>query len=168
MGKNLFALSMLLLTPLSAKGATSLAEDWKGEADAAEFTASIMSGFGLIGTTGGLALMPALAKKIAHRGFLDDINDQAYFEIEVGPMFTSGSSALMYGAHLRWDFRRNEVWTFYALGGLGGFNTGSKLGDQFGIHPRFGVGTFWSLSKHVTLRGEVSHELILAGVSVGF
>jgi len=62
----------------------------------------------------------------------------------------------------------NEEWTFYALGGLSGYSLPSFLGGHFTIHPRFGGGAIYQLKIPMSIRMEISHEFMGAGVSVNF
>ena len=86
-----------------------------------------MAGLGVAGNSLGFGLNFAAAFKILHQGFIDDVNDQVFIELIGGPLFVSGTVAGFYGAHLRWEFHKNDMWTFYALGGLGG-NYGGLAG----------------------------------------
>jgi hypothetical protein len=140
------------------------AEDFKGSNPAHEFTLGLTGGLGVVDSTAGFALIGSAAKKIIQHGFVPDINNQVFIELELGPMFASGTTAMVYSAHLRWDFPKDEKWTFFALGGFGGNITDSKLGDHWELFPRFGVGAFWSLKTGLALRGVISHELMVVGV----
>jgi hypothetical protein len=143
-------------------------EDWKGEADPAEFNAGVLTGLGVVNSQAGFALMATGAKRILKQGFVPDINNSVWIETELGPVFVSGGTAFAYSAHLRWDFVKDQNWTLYAVGGLGGLVTGSDLGDHFELFPRFGVGAMAKLTDLISLRGEVSHELTAVGVSFAF
>ncbi|MBC7692063.1 MAG: hypothetical protein H7222_09855 [Methylotenera sp.] len=143
-------------------------DDFKGAPANAEVTASAMGGFGLIDTSGGFTVIGAIAKKIVNHGFINDINDQVFLEVEAGPLFTTGTTAWLYSVHGRWDFKQDDQWTFFAMGGLGANSVSSnRVGDRFSVYPRLGVGAFWTLPAGLTLRGEISHEVIIAGVSIG-
>ena len=144
------------------------ADDYKGTPSTTEMTASFMGGFGLVDTSGGFALTGALAKKILDRGFVSDLNDPIFIEVEFGPMFTSGITAWMYSAHLRWDFVKDPAWTFFAIGGMGANTISVNSNTRFALYPRFGVGAFYTLPVGLILRAEVSHEQVVAGVSVAF
>lgn len=138
-------------------------EDWKGNPDLSEFTFSLMTGAGIIDSSVGLAVAGAASKKIVRQGFVPDINNTVFIEALLGPVFVAGSAQFSYSTHLRWDFIRDEEWTFYALGGLGGYFTGQSMGNQSLLYPRFGSGVFWNISEYVTLRGELSHEFMVLG-----
>lgn len=144
------------------------AEDFKGEPPATEVTFGALGGLGIINSRAGFSLLGTAAKKIVNKGFAPDINNQVFIEVQAGPMFLSGGPAFVYSAHLRWDFPKDEQWTLYALGGLGGYATGADLGSQWLLFPRFGVGAMMYLNDNLSLRAEVSHELIATGVSFAF
>src|SRR5690349_16359031 len=99
-------------------------EPWKGKPYDFKFNLSVMAGAGIIGSQVGFGLNGLVAFKIDHDGFLDDINDQVFLELSGGPVFMQGSTLGAWSAHLRWDFHKNETWSFYAIGGFGG-NFGS-------------------------------------------
>jgi hypothetical protein len=138
-------------------------EDFKGLSSTAEMTFGAMGGVALIGNRAGFAVLGNVAKKIVNRGFVPDINDQVYAELEAGPAFFSGPNAFLYSAHLRWDFEKDRALTPYAFGGLSGYAVNGP-GD-LPIFPRFGAGVFWTPNPVFTVRFELSHELIGAGVS---
>jgi hypothetical protein len=138
-------------------------EDWKGKPETSEWSLTALTGLGIVNATPGFAIMGAAAKKIVDQGFVPDINNSVWIETELGPVIAKGSAAFQFSGHLRWDFVRNEDWTFYALGGFGGSSTGEKLGDKFEFYPRFGAGAIWKLFADFSVRGEVSHELIVVG-----
>jgi len=143
-------------------------EDWKWPAAEHEWTAAVIPGVGMINNSGGFALQGAFAKKWVHQGFAPEINNQVFVEVQAGPYTTGGGSALMFSTHLRWDLTLNGDWTFYALGGLGGNVTSERLGDQFQVLPRFGVGGVLDIERQtgvpIGIRGELSRELIGIGV----
>src|SRR5262249_22297313 len=143
---------------IAVTGFSSRAEDWKGKPTPANFGFGALAGLGVIDSTGGFALMGTAARKLFQPGFVPDLNDTVWIEAEVGPMFTSGATAFMYSAHLRWDFEKDPIWTFYALGGLSGSITPASLGSHFELFPRFGAGALWTVSPLFQLRGELSHE----------
>lgn len=151
-----------------AKPAVSLEpepEAWKGKPYATLFQFSFMSGVGLLGSSVGLPLNGAVAVKIAHQGFVDDINDQAYLELMGGPLFVSNTLVGTYSLHLRWDFHKNDYWTFYSLGGLAAEFGGPLVGNYRSFHPRFGIGAMWNLFEFLSFRGEISHEFTGVGIS---
>ncbi len=162
----LIALSLILtFSTTSAFSQVTPEEEFKGKPSSADLNFGALAGMGILDSSAGFNLVGAIAKKIVNRGFISDLNDQVFVEIELGPLFVSGSTAWFYSTHVRWDFKRDSEWTFYALGGLAGHVTSQALGDRWTALPRFGVGTFWKVAPMVTLRGELSHELIGVGVS---
>lgn len=140
-------------------------QEFKGKPSPAEMTVGAMAGMGILDSTAGFQVVGSIAKKIVNRGFVPDVNNQVFIELHFGPLFVASSTAWFYSTHLRWDFKRDSEWTFYGLGGLAGHVTSNALGDRWTALPRFGIGTFWKIAPLVTLRGELSHELIAAGIS---
>lgn len=143
------------------------AEDFKNPSNSPDLTVAALGGLGVIDSTAGFALVGAVGKKILPEGFVSGITNPVFIEAELGPMFAKGATSLLYSGHLRWDFEKDQAWTFFAIGGLGGNITGEKLGNHFQLFPRFGVGAMATLTNNVVVRGEISHEMILAGVSFG-
>jgi hypothetical protein len=162
------ALSLALLSaPLPALAAPALGtvEDWKGKVDPSDLSLGALAGMGILDSSAGFALLGTLSKKIDYDGWVPDIANSVSLEAEAGPLWVSGATAFQYSLHLRADFQRDADWTFYALGGLGGNVTPRVLGDRFILFPRFGIGAFYNVAgTSIAIRGEVSHELIAAGV----
>ncbi len=159
--------SQLTFAAPPAKPAVNLepeAEQWKGKPYDSMFQFSFMPGIALLGSTVGLGLNAAVAVKVSQHGFIDDINDQAHFEIMAGPIFVSSTVASAYSVHLRWDFHKNDYWSFYLLGGLGGEVGGLLTGNYRAFHPRFGVGALWNLFEFLSFRAELSHEFTGIGI----
>lgn len=156
-------LATLLASPSHAQTETT-GEDFKGAPPTIEVDFGALAGLAWFGGEGGFAMIGTIAKKIVNRGFAPDINNQVFIEAQAGPVLMSGANPFFFSTHLRWDFIRNDVWTPYALGGISGFFGGGRSPD-WPVKPRFGAGTFWNLSPAVTLRGEVSAELLVAGLS---
>jgi hypothetical protein len=138
--------------------------DFKGKDDTSEFGVGALAGMGILDNHAGFALLPTLAKKIVNRGFVPDITNNVWIEVEAGPLFVSGGTAFTYSAHLRWNFDKDAQWTLYALGGLGGDVTGASLGDRFELYPRFALGAILRVAPNISLRGEISHEFIGLGI----
>lgn len=153
---------------LLAAGPLYSAEPWKGRPDSNTTTVGLTGGLGIIDPKVGFALQPSAGFRVLEQGFVPDVNNQVFFEVAAGPVFLSGGSAFSYSLHLRWDFKKDLDWTFFAIGGLGGHATGSALGDRFILHPRFGLGAFRWIDDHFAIRMEASHELISGGISYGF
>lgn len=143
-------------------------EDWKGSPEGNRFEVGALTGMGVIDSKAGWAVLATGAVNILEKGFIPDINDTAFIEVQAGPLFRfSGSTPFQYSTHLRWDFRRNRTWSFYALAGLGGHVAGDGLGGtRFLIFPRVGVGAMMDIGQVFNVRAELSHELIALGVSL--
>jgi hypothetical protein len=151
-------------TASSIEPGTESSADFKGNSEPSEFSIGAMPGAGILDNHVGFAILGTASKKIVHRGFVPDINDSVSIEVEMGPLFVSGSAAFQYSGHLRWDFEKDTWWTLYALGGLGGDITGASLGDRFELYPRFAMGAMWKIGQNFALRGELSHEFIGIGI----
>lgn len=166
--KKLITLLAALTSLSFASASAHAAEAWKGVPSDKEFSAGAMAGLGVIDATAGFSLLGTVAKKIVKQGFVPDLNDSVWVEFEGGPFFAKGSVAFAYSAHLRWDFVKDDDWTFYAVGGLGGNVTGKDLGDRWELFPRFGVGTMARLNQEIAIRAELSHEFVVVGANFFF
>jgi len=144
--------------------AAGKAEDWKGPADATRFNLGVIQGVGIIDTIGGYAFVGTASAKILDRGFAPDLNNSVHAEIQIGPFFASGVSAWIFGSHLRWDFVKDDHWTFYALGGVGGNNLTIANVSRTALYPRFGAGAIYGIHEKFSVRAELSHELTAVGV----
>ena len=153
-------------TPSYAASATD--SDWKNPGLPPLYNFGALTGLGIIDSYGGIAILGTASLTIIDRGFIADISNSVATEIEAGPMITSGTAAFWYSLHIRWDFQKDDNWTLYALGGLGGAGTPSAMGGHFEIWPRFGAGAMYKLTSSLLLRGEVSHEFTGIGISVPF
>jgi hypothetical protein len=140
--------------------------DWKTPGLPPLYNFGVMSGLGVIDSYGGVAILGTASLTVLDRGFVPDISNSVATEIEAGPMITSGHGAFWYSLHMRWDFQKDNDWTFYALAGLAGNGTPSSLGGHFEIWPRFGAGAIYKLTSFVSVRGEISHEFTGIGISV--
>jgi hypothetical protein len=140
--------------------------DWKTPGLPPLYNFGAMSGLGVIDSYGGVAFLGTASLTVLDRGFVPDISNSVATEIEAGPMITSGHGAFWYSLHMRWDFQKDNDWTFYALAGLAGNGTPSSLGGHFEIWPRFGAGAIYKLTSFVSVRGEISHEFTGIGISV--
>jgi hypothetical protein len=162
-----FFVSVIVLTSLATSSLLyAEEEEWKGPDRGSEFNFGALAGLGLLDGSAGFALLGTVAQRIAKRGFVSEINDEVYIEAQLGPLFMSQGTALMYGAHLRWDFHKNKTLSLYALGGFGGMVLGSSLGSRVEFYPRVGLGAIFHVSELVSIRTEFSHELIGAGVVI--
>src|SRR5207244_3632515 len=65
-------------------------EDWKGTPETNRFEVGVLSGLGVVDSSAGFALLPTAAAKILDHGFIGDINNTAFIETEMGPLFLSG------------------------------------------------------------------------------
>jgi len=140
--------------------------DWKTPGLPPLYNFGAMSGLGVIDSYGGVTFLGTASLTVLDRGFIPDISNSVATEIEAGPMITSGHGAFWYSLHMRWDFQKDNDWTFYALAGLAGNGTPSSLGGHFEIWPRFGAGAIYKLTSFVSIRGEISHEFTGIGISV--
>ncbi|MCB0403423.1 MAG: hypothetical protein KDD51_01460 [Bdellovibrionales bacterium] len=138
------------------------AEEWKGDPLQTNLSFAAMAGAGVIGGTVGFGLTGAIAVKIAHEGFIPDINDQVFLEFQGGPLFLAPSAAAVYGLFMRWDFHKNDDFSLYSLGGVGGTVNPTR------VYPRVALGMIYRLSGDLALRAELSHEFIGAGIAIDF
>jgi len=147
-------------------------EPWKGNTVTSPIELGVLGGMNLYGDDANWSLLGTGAYLIADQGWADDIDDRVWAELQLGPAFFSqggdNSTGLQYSVHLRWDFTYNEYWTFYGLGGLGGFVLPSSLGSDFTIHPRFGLGVEYQTKTALMFRGEISHEFMGVGIALNF
>lgn len=154
--------------PVKSPTVSTANEDYKSYVPSNNFTFGASGGFGLVDTHGGFTLIGNAAAKIVKDGFVPDIVNPVFLEVEFGPTFVSGGTFWQYSTHLRWDFVKDRKWTLFALGGFGGnIVSDDKYGSRTAFHPRFGVGAFYAMDL-VDLRFEFSHEMITIGASVPF
>ncbi len=164
---TLFVRSAVLASILGLSSGVAMAEDYKSYHPPNNFTLGASTGFGLIDTHGGLSVVGNIAAKVVRDGFVPDIVNPVFLELQVGPVFVSGATFWFYSTHLRWDFVKDEKWTFFALGGFAGNGGDNKYGDRFAFHPRFGVGAFYAMDM-LDLRFDFSREVINFGVVLPF
>ena len=139
-------------------------EMWKGKPPSVDYTAGISAGLAFNGASNlGGTFQASGAIKVIDRGFVPDINDQVFFEVQGGPEFFSSLTVFTGSLHLRWDFHRDEDFTLFATGGLG-TRLATGLTQFF---PHLGLGAFWRLDV-VDIRAEVSHNWLLVGASFPF
>jgi hypothetical protein len=154
--------------PTPPPSAVSQSSDaWKGAASAETVYVGVLSGVGLHDGNAGFALQGTFAGRIVENGFVPDINNEVFLEGQIGPLFIMSNTALMFGAHLRWDFEMNKMWRLYGLGGVGSLLTPASMGSSWQVYPRFGTGVLWSLASNIKLRAELSHEVMGLGLMVG-
>jgi hypothetical protein len=150
-------------------GAVDSGEDFKGRPGEKEFTAGGMLGVGEYNGYFGFAFQGNIARRIITGGFAPDINNDVFVELQLGPMWVNGGSAIVYTAALRWDFIKDRSWSYYALGGLGGMFTSKSLNDgETRAYPRLAIGAFYNINDDVKLRGEFSHEFVGVGAAFAF
>lgn len=169
---SVFCVLSLLSAVSSVSAAPSAAnissgEDYKSVHPTNNFTFGAAAGFGLIDTHAGFSALGSVAAKIVKDGFVPEIVNPVFLEIQFGPVFASGESFWMYSTHLRWDFVKDRDWTLFAIGGFSGNIANNKYGDRVTLAPRFGVGAFYSLDT-MDLRFDFSREVITAGISLPF
>lgn len=155
--------------PVSAQttsNSVSTGEYWKGPRSTHDWDFSFSSGLGLLSGNAGIPMIVSGAKKIDHEGFVPDINNQVFIEAQTGPLFIKSETVWLWSAHLRWDFERDEQFRYFAFAGLGGNFVPKSLGDRSEFFPRVGLGMFYSITKELKARVDVSHEWVTAGVTL--
>lgn len=153
-------------------GSAQAAENWKGQTSVRPIELGIMGGAAIYGNDVNWGALPSVAYLLKDRAFVSDLDNRVWAELQMGPVFfstrNSNETGLFYSAHLRWDFSYNEVWTFYALGGLSGYKLPDGRDGSFTVHPRFGTGVQYQTKTALMLRGEISAEFIGLGASFNF
>jgi len=148
---------------------SSEVEDWKGPSKESRVQVGGMGGLGIIDTTPAIQITGFAAFRVVKRGFVEDINDAVWAELQVGPAITANGTGLAFMPGLRWDFHKDEAWSLYALGGVGGnYFTFGGPANRVAIFPRFAVGGFFHINWMTYLRAEISHEFIGLGGGVSF
>jgi hypothetical protein len=169
--KTLLSTSVLLAT-LFISTASFAYENWKGHTEVSPVEVGLLTGTSFYGSSANWAVLATGDYLFKKDGFLDDIDDRVWLEVQMGPAFfsSSGSShtGLQYAAQMRWDFTFNEYWSFYSVGGFGGFILPDVYGGNFTLHPRFGLGTEYQTKTALLFRGEVASDFIGIGVAVNF
>lgn len=150
----------------------SRAENWKGNTVSPPYEVGGLIGMNLFGDSVNWSILGTGAYLIVPQGWVEDIDERVWAEMELGPSFFSAAgitkTGLQYSAHLRWDFTMNESWNFYALGGLGGYSLPQGFGGHLTVAPRFGLGAQYQSKIPMMFRGEISHEFIGVGLSFNF
>ena len=168
---NLLALAALFFHTTFPQ-ALAAGEPWKGKTEVSPIELGLMAGAAIYGSEVNWSSLANMAFLIQDQGFLEDIDDRVWVEMELGPTFfstqNSNETGLQYSTHLRWDFAYNESWTLYALGGFSGFGLPKSLGSSFTIRPRFGTGVQYLTKAALAFRGEFSGEFIGVGISLNF
>ena len=162
---------LFLITFLCSFSSNSYAvENWKGHTEVSPIEFGVMSGLSSYGVSNAWGFLVNGAYLVQPKGWIDDIDDRVWVEMEAGPAFFSGSAGtgFQYSAHLRWDFTMNEYWTFYSIGGLSGYSLPNALGGVFSLHPRFGMGVEYQTKTALMFRGELSAEFTGIGIALNF
>lgn len=141
-------------------------ELWKGTPYEQVFSFAALNGVGILNGRAGYGINGYIGFKILHEGFVNDINDQVHLEFLGGPLFVSGGTAFNLAAWMRWDFHKDEMWTFYGAGGLGTLFSGASLGNLTRIFPRVGIGAMWRPLVGMSFRMEVTGDFIGLGIAV--
>ncbi len=149
------------------------ADPWKGHTDVPPIEVGLMGGGAIFGSSTNFGVLASGAYLIKKDGWINDIDNRVWVELEMGPTFFDVAgrdhTGMEYSAHLRWDFTYDEYWTLYALGGLGGFVLPDAVSSSsFAIHPRVGLGAEYQTKVALLFRGEVSADFIGIGVGTNF
>lgn len=145
------------------------AELWKGPARENNFQIGGVLGLGLSGRESSSNLLFSGSTVIAQDGFIDDINERAWLDLEVGPNFFTQGTGFVLNALFRMDFIMNDSWTFFGAGGLGSTTLPKGvLGSDttLTVYPHIVQGAFYRLTETVSLKMQVSHAITAFGVSV--
>jgi len=169
---KVLALAAIVFFNQMNQKALAAGEPWKGQTEVSPVELGLMAGAAIYGDDVNWSSLATMAYLLKDQGFLDDIDDRVWIEMELGPTFfstdNSNQTGLQYSTHLRWDFTYNETWTLYGLGGLSGYGLPESRGSAFTIHPRFGAGVQYQTKAALMFRGEVSAEFIGLGVALNF
>lgn len=166
--------ALTLVLAFGAFGATAT-ENWKGKPPPGQWMLGGTLGPAIYGSDVRMSFLGSAAVLIKEQGLLDDVNDQLWFEGQAGMIFLPGSNPLRFNAHLRWDFHKDLDVTLFATGGVGMILSGvgvDKLGItrsyDFLINPRFGLGMFWHIFSPLSMRLELTHDYLGAGLAMTF
>jgi hypothetical protein len=131
-----------------------------------------MTGTSIYGSSANWGVLASAAYLLKNNSLIDSLDDRIWAEVEMGPTFfnqnAQSHTGLQYEAHLRWDFSYNEYWTFYALGGFGGFVLPTALGGSFTVHPNFGGGAEYQTKTALLFRGELTSDFMGVGIGLNF
>ncbi len=167
-----YLISIAGLTLVFFNFSAQAGENWKGHTETPPYEFGALSGMSIFGSNSNWSILGSAAYLINPKGWVDDVDNRVWVELELGPSFFSSNSisqtGVQYSAHLRWDFTMNEYWTFYGLGGVGGYVLPSYLGGGLALHPRFGAGVEYQTKTALMFRGEVSAEFIGLGAALNF
>lgn len=168
---NVLKVLFIFILPLAFSAGVANAEDWKGNTTYSNIEVGALVGGSTFGTDFGFSTLGSVAYQIAPEGWIEDIDERVWTELQMGiAFFNQGSTqtALQYSAHLRWDFTKDDSWTIYALGGLAGYFLPAIYGNSFTMRPRVGLGALFQTKLPVSFRGEVSAEFIGLGAVFHF
>lgn len=171
--KKLNSIGFIILATVILGAATPgfSQENWKGDTQVAPLEVGAMYGLSLFGSDLNPSLLGTVAKKL-NDGILDDVDERLWAEAHFGPTFFSEGSrsatGIQYSLHARWDFTYNADWTFYAVGGAGGFSLPEGFGDKFTLAPRFGVGVNYQTRLPLMFRAEVTSNFVGGGIAFNF
>jgi len=165
--------SVVAVLGLLVDSMPATAEDFKEQDRPEKLTLGVMTGMGIVDGMGGLGLYTVDGFRIVDHGFVNEISNQVFAELGLGTQFFGDGivSSVMYSAHFRWDFHRDSEWTYFALGGLSGASAEVRAGKdddsrtRWNLAPRFGIGLFRTINESIRIRAEISHDLLVGGVS---
>ncbi|HRK01862.1 MAG TPA: outer membrane beta-barrel protein [Oligoflexia bacterium] len=108
-------------------------------------------------------------------GFIEGVNDAFLIEGGVGMTFYGRvKSENVTGVHFfaagRWDFTKDELWTFFGTLGLGYNATSIDTGDVKGggIFPVVGVGALYEINSDWAVRADFSYHFLGLGMAYRF
>ena len=142
-------------------------EFWKGAPPRSDIHLGVLTGLGIIDSELGWSLIGSAAPRLFDRGFVPDINNEVFIELQFGLLFSSGTSVFL-ASHLRWDFHRDSRWALFGLGGFSLISTSTDLGSRSRFSPRFGVGVIRMIAARIGVRAEITHNTVLVGSNFYF
>ncbi|MBX9767644.1 MAG: hypothetical protein K2X47_10270 [Bdellovibrionales bacterium] len=166
---NLFSKVLLILSFLLTNSSAMASELWKGPARENSFQVGGLLGLGLSGRDASSNVLLSGSTVIAQDGFIDDINERAWLDLEIGPNFFTQGTGFVINALFRMDFTMNDSWTFFAAGGLGSTTLPKGVVSTdtiLTVYPHIVLGAFYRLTDNVSLKMQVSHALTAFGVSI--
>ena len=162
----------LFLVFFSSTNSAFAETPWKGHTEVPPIELGLLTGMSIYGSGANWGVLATGAYLIKKEGFVSDIDNRVWAELELGPTFfsSSGSShtGTQFNLQARWDFTYNEFWTFYSIGGVGAFILPDVLGGAFTLHPRFGLGAEYQTKIALLFRSELTADFIGLGVSFNF
>ena len=151
----------LAATSAHTQTTAQIQEDWKGRSPDSNVTLSPMFGAAFRETGVGIAVAGSAAIRLLEHGFIPDINNQVFLETQLGGIFFPNRDVFSYAAQLRWDFVKDDRFTVFAVGGLGG----RIGGGAWNIFPRFGVGMMVAVARSFDLRFDFTQDALMTGLS---